>query len=196
MGIALLGRPSPAVSAQARPSVCVRCPRHESHLRGARTYTKTKGFWSPMLCLSFMKPVRAFSWSRVSPNMPTWTMQINCLCINFSLHPWGASTNRMNAQVAHVALRGGAARTGFRGRPRQDFDARAWRSPVCTGVKIPSDPRKCSRAAQPLRATSRIKCAARSRLAPSRERRRTSVHRTFHLKWQGQSSCVRHCHLK
>ena len=55
-------------------------------------HTKTKGFRSPMLWFSFVKPVRAFSWSRVAPNMPTWTMQINCLCINFSLHPDGKAT--------------------------------------------------------------------------------------------------------
>ena len=66
-------------------------------------------------------------------------------------------------RLAAWALRGGAARTSFRGRPRQDFDTRAWRSPVRTGVKIPSDPRKCSRAAPPLRAPSRNECAVSSR---------------------------------
>ena len=70
---------------------------------------------------------------------------------------------RADAQFAHRALRGGTARTSFCGRPRQDFDARAWRSPVRTGVKIPSDPRKCSRAAPPLRAPSRNECVASSR---------------------------------
>ena len=58
MGIALRGRPSPAVTAPARPSVCVRCPRHESHLRGTRTHTKTKGFRSPMLWFSFVREAR------------------------------------------------------------------------------------------------------------------------------------------
>ena len=39
MGITLRGRPSPSVSTSARPSVCVRCPRHENlPTQGTKTH--------------------------------------------------------------------------------------------------------------------------------------------------------------
>ena len=53
-GTALTMRPSPVVAASSRPSVCVRCPRHENRLRGTRNDTKR--------CIPlFREPAGAFS---------------------------------------------------------------------------------------------------------------------------------------
>ena len=51
---ALTMRPSPVVAASSRPSVCVRCPRHENRLRGTRNDTKR-------CILLFREPAGAFS---------------------------------------------------------------------------------------------------------------------------------------